>query len=455
MPFINIDIKNKVAVCDPEQFIVGGNADYVVDFRFDEEWEAFDAKVARFIWSNGFEDVTFSGSECPIPIIANTNSVLVGVYVNDTLRTTTRAVVRVKKSILCDNIPEGGTIIVKGDNGKSAYEIAVENGFEGTEQEWLNIIAHPNKPTLDKLTEQDGKLMFNGSEISEKDLFFGKNYGYGETRAVTADESFKLKEGVVLYVWFACSGDDCRAINVNDTGDVYITSRNNANECYEIQWDDCEIVCFIYSAGCWVYLNHPLASGQKFGTVGLSDSVDSSMDKSRHFAATPKAVGDVWRLTKSIEMKVPAQATIENKLADKEFVNSSIATNTASFKGTFESVSDLPTSDVDNNDYGFVISTDEAGNTVYNRYKFDGTEWAFEFALNNSSFTAEQWATISSGITSGMVENFNTHIDKLVTTVSAESTDEQYPSAKAVYDLIGDVSGAIESINAIIGGAAE
>lgn len=26
---------------------------------------------------------------------------------------------------------------LKGDNGKSAYEIAVENGFEGTEEEWL------------------------------------------------------------------------------------------------------------------------------------------------------------------------------------------------------------------------------------------------------------------------------------------------------------------------------
>lgn len=28
----------------------------------------------------------------------------------------------------------------KGDDGKSAYEIAVDNGFEGTEEEWLESL---------------------------------------------------------------------------------------------------------------------------------------------------------------------------------------------------------------------------------------------------------------------------------------------------------------------------
>lgn len=40
-----------------------------------------------------------------------------------------------------------------------------------------------------------------------------------------------------------------------------------------------------------------------------------------------------------------------------------------------------------------------------------------------------------------------------VTSLSASSTDTQYPSAKAVYNLIGDVSSVIRSINSIIGGA--
>ena len=58
-----------------------------------------------------------------------------------------------------------------------------------------------------------------------------------------------------------------------------------------------------------------------------------------------------------------------------------------------------------NNDYAFVVTTDQAGNIVYKRYKYNGTTWLFEYDLNNSSFTAAQWATINSGVTSQILEN--------------------------------------------------
>lgn len=111
----------------------------------------------------------------------------------------------------------------------------------------------------------------------------------------------------------------------------------------------------------------------------------------------------------TIEGDIPAQASSSNQLADKNFVNSSIATNTANFIGTFNSVADLEaySGQKDDNDYAFVISTDAAGNTLYNRYKWNGTAWLFEYALNNSSFTANQWAAINSGITTGLVTAFN------------------------------------------------
>lgn len=86
------------------------------------------------------------------------------------------------------------------------------------------------------------------------------------------------------------------------------------------------------------------------------------------------------------------------------YVNSSVATNTAYFIGTFSSLQELENyvGTVTNNDYAFVTSTDSSGNTLYNRYKYNGTTntWMFEYALNNSSFTAAQWATIQSGLTS-------------------------------------------------------
>ena len=101
----------------------------------------------------------------------------------------------------------------------------------------------------------------------------------------------------------------------------------------------------------------------------------------------------------TINSKIPSVATPENQLADKAFVNSSIATSTATFRGTYNSLEDLETysGPKDDNDYAFVISTDSAGNTLYNRYKYNGTEWLFEYALNNSSFTAVQWEAINSG----------------------------------------------------------
>ena len=104
---------------------------------------------------------------------------------------------------------------------------------------------------------------------------------------------------------------------------------------------------------------------------------------------------------------IPRQASSENQLADKDFVNSSIMTNTAYFKGTFNSVAELPTDRVTPNDYAFVVGKDSEGNTTYNRYKFtaDG-EWLFEWTLNNSSFTANQWATINSGITSASLDEY-------------------------------------------------
>lgn len=103
-------------------------------------------------------------------------------------------------------------------------------------------------------------------------------------------------------------------------------------------------------------------------------------------------------------LKVPAQASKTNQLADKNFVNSSISTATATFKGTYNSVAELEQVTADANDYAFVISTDSAGNTVYNRYKYNNGSWIFEYALNNSSFTAAQWAAINSAITSGDVQ---------------------------------------------------
>ena len=152
----------------------------------------------------------------------------------------------------------------------------------------------------------------------------------------------------------------------------------------------------------------------------------------------------------TIEQLIPEQANPQNQLADKEFVNSSIATNTAQFRGTFNTLNELNAVEADTNDYGFVVDTDASGNTLYNRYKYNGDSWVFEYTLNNSSFTAEQWEAINSGITTSLVdkltelptnsqltETFNSKADKATTVTNVAYSNNKI--TKTINGVTSDV----------------
>ena len=181
-----------------------------------------------------------------------------------------------------------------------------------------------------------------------------------------------------------------------------------------------------------------------------------------------------------IQNLIPNAATVSNQLADKNFVNSSISTNTSNFIGTFNSIDDLEaySGTVTNNDYAFVVNhvvTDNGNdwatfndlnaydktlltnfdyawvinganfdlyrfdilnqtwdsratnvtkasvtlNTAYNRYKAtvlgSTVTWDFEYTLNNSSFTADQWAAINSGATTTKIGQIATNTNDIST----------------------------------------
>ena len=144
--------------------------------------------------------------------------------------------------------------------------------------------------------------------------------------------------------------------------------------------------------------------GEYVDTLSLNgvehDLKDSPL--SAEVQALQTLLGTIQSRLNELSALIPSQASAQNQLADKNFVNSSIATNTANFLGTYTSLADIEAiQNPTNNDYAFLETADGAGNNVYDRYKYsaeDG-EWLFEYELNNSSFTAEQWATINSGIT--------------------------------------------------------
>lgn len=123
----------------------------------------------------------------------------------------------------------------------------------------------------------------------------------------------------------------------------------------------------------------------------------------------------------AIEGKIPAQASAENQLADKEFVNSSIATATATFRGTYNTLVELnAVTEGDKNDYAFYKHTDEAGNTLFDKYVYDGMDWQYQYSLNNSSFTAAQWAAINSEVTKESIKTINDKVSANETAITTE-----------------------------------
>ena len=159
-------------------------------------------------------------------------------------------------------------------------------------------------------------------------------------------------------------------------------------------------------------------------------------------------VTDTETAISTINGKIPSGASTTNQLVDTTTMNSSISTATATFRGTFNLVSDLSlttsatTSQVatalasaistaDNNDYCFVqVPTADATPTQIarvDRYKYSSNAWSFEYTLNNSGYTAAQWAAINSGANTTNISAIADKADKsaTVSNVSYDSTNKK------------------------------
>ena len=134
----------------------------------------------------------------------------------------------------------------------------------------------------------------------------------------------------------------------------------------------------------------------------------------------------------AIQALIPATATATNQLADKDFVNSSIATATAEFKGSFTSLDELKATSGNLNDYAFYLHNDSVGNSIVDRYKWTTAGWLYEYTLNNSSFTAEQWAALNSAITATLVQSYNSHLNN--STIHITAAERTAWSAKWDYN---------------------
>ena len=134
-----------------------------------------------------------------------------------------------------------------------------------------------------------------------------------------------------------------------------------------------------------------------------------------------------------INAKIPAQASATNQLADKDFVNSSIE-NVAAYYITkdaagnpFATKAELDAATVfysggqirvpTRNDYTVVLhdeskEIEETGEQPTTRYLYYNG-WDYQYIVNNSGLTADQWKAVNSGATAEIIESVANKQDKL------------------------------------------
>ena len=231
------------------------------------------------------------------------------------------------------------------------------------------------------------------------------------------------------------------------------------------------------------------AESSSLATVASTGSYDDLLDKPTIPAAQVNADWDapsgisailhkpdlsVYELAANKKQSIDADSTTDfpSSKATADFVNSSVATATARFLGNF-TLTDLGLSygatnaqiataldgytwpvgtTPTNNDYVYVEIQNPQTTGIddeVRRFKFNGTNWAYEYTLNNSSFTADEKAAIDSGITSSEVSTYNAHVAN--TDIHVTTSDKSTWNGKQddIADLSDIRSGAAAGATAV------
>lgn len=202
MNTIKIVVRDKIAVVIDETTYICGNSDFAINFDFDAEWDKFDAKTARFSYEGKYQDVVFTGTECPVPIISNTHKIYVGVFAGN-LHTTTPAYIPAKKSILCGSgSPEAPS--------EDVYAQIMEkiNGMGGVTPEQVAAVVaeymaknplQETDPTVPDWAKSEQKPDYTADEVGAAKSVDPTAYGLpvlsltGSTEGISKDKEVSLE----------------------------------------------------------------------------------------------------------------------------------------------------------------------------------------------------------------------------------------------------------------------
>lgn len=159
----------------------------------------------------------------------------------------------------------------------------------------------------------------------------------------------------------------------------------------------------------------------------------------------------------SINQKIPSEASASNQLADKAFVNSTVQTATANFRGNWNdwasvptNVEDYPADDNGNktptsNDY--MVVQDASGYTGQAltgtwRFKYSGvweangkSGWLPEYQVNETPLTAQQIAALNSGANTTNIGQISTNTSD-ISALQSGKQDKITSTNKLSVDLV-------------------
>lgn len=173
----------------------------------------------------------------------------------------------------------------------------------------------------------------------------------------------------------------------------------------------------------------------------ISDLVNTAQLNAINSGITSSSVSQISTNTgdiANIANLIPSAATSSNKLADKAFVNSSISNMAANYVtsdvqgdnfATYAALIAGPyyyqgqSYTLTNNDYA-LVEADENHSNATTRYVYNGTQWAFQYVVNNSPFSQAQLDAINSTITQNLVNTYSEHVadTNIHVTVSDKNT---------------------------------
>ena len=141
-----------------------------------------------------------------------------------------------------------------GNNGKSAYELAVENGFTGTVQDWLNSLKGANGSSsythvkyANEMPDEDADILATGT---------GDYIGIYNGTSETAPTNY------VAYSWYKIKGDT-PSISFDEDGFIVLDGVKTDINIYEADLEK----DFVYNAATYDNYDPVLRQGNALGSV--------------------------------------------------------------------------------------------------------------------------------------------------------------------------------------------